>query len=289
MTPRRTLLGIFAHPDDEILGPGGTLARYAAEGVNVVLVVATRGEAGEIQRPGAATPETLPQVREEEMRCAAVALGVAEVIFLGYRDSGMAGTVENEDPRAFINAPADEVVHRLVAIFRQLRPEVVLTFEPYGGYGHPDHIAVNRHTVAAFDAAADSTRYLDAGPAWQARRLIYPIIPTFVFEKIRDRVGELGGDVSRFDELLEERRTSKDHWPDSKIHAELDVSDFVDAKWRAWKCHRTQFGPDSRFRRLPEDEMKAILSTEYFAVAEPEIAPAMKLKDLFAEVSLPEA
>ena len=108
MTQR--LLAIFAHPDDEAFGTGGTLACYAATGAEVTLVCATRGEVGEIADPSYATRETLGQVREGELRCAAETVGVREVIFLGYRDSGMAGTAENRDPRAFVNAPAEEVV-----------------------------------------------------------------------------------------------------------------------------------------------------------------------------------
>src|ERR671932_2725290 len=125
----RSLLALFAHPDDEAFGSGGTLARYAAEGVAVALVCATRGEVGEIADPALATPETLGDVREAELRCAARALGVGELLFLGYRDSGMAGTPTNEDPRALARAPAEEVVARLVGIIRRLRPQVLVTFD----------------------------------------------------------------------------------------------------------------------------------------------------------------
>ena len=105
-----TLLALFAHPDDEAFGSGGTLAHYAASGTMTALVCSTNGDVGEIADPALATPETLWQVRQDELRCAAGMLGVQELIFLGYRDSGMVGTPENEDPRAYINVPADEVV-----------------------------------------------------------------------------------------------------------------------------------------------------------------------------------
>ena len=122
-TEPRILLAVFAHPDDEAFGTGGTLARYAGEGVRVALVCATRGEVGGIADPSLATRETLGQVRETELRCAAQALGISDVIFLGYRDSGMAGTPENEDPRAFVNIAAEEVVAQLMGIIRRL-PEL---------------------------------------------------------------------------------------------------------------------------------------------------------------------
>lgn len=281
MAQDRRLLGIYAHPDDEILGPGGTLARYASCDDHVALVIATRGEAGEIQRPGTATPETLPQVREQEMRCSARELGVSEVIFLGYRDSGMAGTVDNEHPRAFMNAPADEVVRRLVAIIRRLRPQIVLTFEPYGGYGHPDHIAANHHTLAAVQAAADPHLFSGDRPSWKVNRIYYHILPTSLYVEMKQRVAARGGDVSRYDELIEGRAQGSG-WPDDQIHAEIDVSDYVDKKWAAWNCHRTQFGPNSRFRQLPEEEMKELLSTEYFALGHPRPDGPLHFDDLFA-------
>jgi LmbE family N-acetylglucosaminyl deacetylase len=125
-----SLLAVFAHPDGEAFGTGGTLARYASEEVVTTLVCATRGEVGEIAEGTGATPETLGEVRENELRCAAETVGVKGLIFLGYRDSGMAGRPENQHPQALVNAPAVEVVPQLVAIIRRVRPEVVVTFEP---------------------------------------------------------------------------------------------------------------------------------------------------------------
>lgn len=281
MTKQRTLLAVYAHPDDEILGPGGTLARTAAEGARVILVVATRGEAGEIQRPGTATPATLPQVRTEELHCSARALGVSEVIFLGYRDSGMAGSADNDHPHAYINAPAAEVVARLVGIIRRERPQVILTFEPYGGYGHPDHIAVNRHTVAAFHAAGEAGAYRDQGSPWQPSRLFYPLLPASLIREMKERVAATGGDTSGYDDLIAERASHEEAWPEDAIHAIVDVSAYVDQKWEAWHCHQTQFGPNSRFRRLPAAEMKELLSTEYFGLAYAEAPPSIQLTHLF--------
>lgn len=284
MTRRPTLLGIYAHPDDEIIGAGGTLARYAAAGARVALVIATRGEAGEIQRPGSATPETLPQVREQEMRCSAAALGVADLIFLDYRDSGMAGSPDNDNPDALINAPAGEVVSKLVAIMRRLQPQVVHTFEPYGGYGHPDHVAIHHHTVAAFHAAGDPQQLPEAGPIWQPARLFYPLVPESVFVEIKERVAARGGDTAGYDELLQGRRDAG--VPDYEVHAVLDVGDQILQKWAAWDCHQTQFGPDSRFRRLPDAEMQQILNREYFHLAYPASGSGLRLDDLFSGLSV---
>lgn len=270
-----SLLAVFAHPDDEAFGTGGTLSRYAARGVRVYLVCATRGEVGEISDPSLATPETLGQVREGELRCAAETMGVSEVIFLDYRDSGMAGTPENLHPRALINASAEEVISRLVGIIRRLRPQIVITFEPNGGYGHPDHIAIHKHTVAAFHAAADPAQYPGLGPAWQATRLFYTAIPRSFFIQMRQQLVALGEDTADFD------RFERFGWPDEQVTTVIDVSDTVAAKWEALNCHRTQFGPGNLFRRLPEAQVKQLMSLEHFAQAWPEPPPAYDLPDLF--------
>jgi len=272
------LLAIFAHPDDEAFGTGGTLAHYAAEGANVYLVCATRGEAGEIADPSYATPETLGQVREAELRCAAETVGIKEVVFLGYRDSGMSGSPENADPRAFINAPASDVVPQLAGIMRRIRPQVVITFEPNGGYGHPDHIAIYRHTVAAFHAAADPAFHPEQGPAWRADRLFYTAIPRSFFLDMRDEMAARGMDTSEFARFEE---GGGGGWPDEAVNATINVAGSVEAKWEALHCHRTQFGPGNLFRRLPEDLVKRMMSREYFAQAWPEPSPGLRLAGLF--------
>jgi LmbE family N-acetylglucosaminyl deacetylase len=273
----RTLLAVFAHPDDEAFGTGGSLAHLSASGVKTVLVCATRGEVGEIADPSYATPETLGQVREAELRCAAETMGVAEVIFLGYRDSGMAGTPENQDPRAFINAPADDVMATLVGVIRRVRPQAVVTFEPNGGYGHPDHIAIHKHSVAAFHAAADPTCYPEQGAAYQAARLFYTAIPRSFILELRDQLEALGEDTSQFGRFDEENLG----WPDDRVNLVLDVASTVELKWQALLCHRTQFGPGNLFRRLPEPIMKQMMSREYFSLAWPEPAPGTELPDMF--------
>ncbi|MFQ5400005.1 MAG: PIG-L family deacetylase [Anaerolineae bacterium] len=277
MTDQR-LLGCFAHPDDEILGPGGTLAHYAANGTHVELVCATRGEAGEIADPALATPDTLAQVREQELLCSARTLGVKQVTFLDYRDSGMAGTEENQHPNAFMHAPAEAVVPRLVAVIRRLRPQVMMTFEPWGGYGHPDHLAIHRHTHAALEAAADAAYRPDLGDPWQVRRLFYELLPVRHFDEMKRRMEARGLDVSWHERMTERRKKG---WPDDQVHCIMDVSATIEAKWAAFNCHRTQFGDGNLFRRLPAADMKEILSQEYFALAVPEPPPGLRLRDLF--------
>jgi len=167
-----------------------------------------------------------------------------------------------------------------VGIIRKLKPTIVLTFEPNGGYGHPDHMAVHRHTVTAFHAAADPLRYVDQGPAWQAARLYYTAIPRSFFQKMRDRMMASGidtGEFARFDQIPM-------GWPDDQINCTLDVSGTIATKWAALECHRTQFGADNLFRRLPDEIMREMLSQENFALAWPVPEPGLRLPDLFAGI-----
>jgi LmbE family N-acetylglucosaminyl deacetylase len=274
----RSMLVVFAHPDDEAFATGGTLAKYASAGVRTTLVCATRGDVGEISDPDLATPDTLPSVREQELLCSAETLGIEEVIFLGYRDSGMIGTPDNEHPEAFILADEGEVIARLVGIMRQVKPQIVVTFEPNGGYGHPDHIAIHNHTVSAFHKAAQDDYVVELGEAWRSDRLIYTAIPKSFFVDMRSRLRALGEDTSDLDRFDETGIV----WPDDQVDVEVDVSEVVDRKWSALQCHQTQFGPDNLFRRLPDEDAKALMSREYFAIAWPEISREEPGSDLFA-------
>lgn len=277
MTNKR-ILGLFAHPDDEILGSGGTMAWYASQGAQVETVCTTRGEAGEIADPTLATPESLGRVREQEMLCSAKALGIQKVHFLGYRDSGMAGTADNQNPDAYINAPDEVVIAQLVPIIRQLRPHILITFEPYGGYGHPDHITIHKHTHAAYVAAAEPTYKPELGTPWQTPRLFYGVITMSFFERMIERMKVHGLETDELTARFEGRR--QQGWPEGKVTCTIDVSETVEAKWAAYFCHRTQFGHDNFFRRLPEEEMKNLQSQEFFYLAKPE-QPGLVLSDLF--------
>ena len=280
MTQR--LLACFAHPDDEAFGTGATLAYYARGGARVGLVCTTNGDVGEIAEGIAATPETLWQVRQEELRCAAGNLGVRDLVFLNYRDSGMAGTDDNGNPRAYINAPADEVVGRLVAIMRELRPQVVITFDPTGGYGHPDHIAIHHHTIAAFHAAADETQYPEAGEPWQAQRLFYMTFPGEFWKTLRDQLAAAGEDVSQWDSDEDGDRDQAE----APVHVAMALPDTVDAKLAALECHASQFGPDNMFRKLPVEVMRDLLGHEFYTLAWPEPAAGETWEDLFAGLDL---
>ncbi|HVF18816.1 MAG TPA: N-acetyl-1-D-myo-inositol-2-amino-2-deoxy-alpha-D-glucopyranoside deacetylase [Mycobacteriales bacterium] len=174
-TSDRALLLVHAHPDDESIGTGVTMSRYAADGTRVVLVTCTRGEEGEIVVPDLAhlgVGAGLAEQRERELDDACVALGVADHRFLGgWTDSGMMGTPQNDRPDAFWQADLDEAAGRLVAVIREVRPQVVVTYDDNGAYGHPDHIQAHRVTMRAVDAAGDPAAYPEAGEPWPVSKV----------------------------------------------------------------------------------------------------------------------
>lgn len=223
---RPVLLVVTAHPDDESFGPGGTIARCAEEGARVVLLCATRGEAGKAGDPPLCSREELPRVREEELRRAAKVLGIAEVRFLGYLDGGVSGV------------PEGEAVGRIARCMEELRPAAVLTMPPGGVSGHADHQAISRFATLAFF----ETRCRLGGKAPAA--LYYWTVPA---ERIRDIRGD--GPV---------------HPLDAAHTAEIDVAGTLDRKIAAVRCHRTQeYSIDRVFHGFPP-EVRAALRTEYF-------------------------
>jgi len=177
MTDPQTLLIVTAHPDDETFGCGGTLAKYAAVGVKVYCACATRGEAGSFEPEHMKGHASVGDMRWAELEKATHYLGLAGVFHLGYRDSGMAGSEDNKNPLAFTNAPVEEAAGRIVKIIRQVKPQVIITSDPVGGYRHPDHIAVHKAAVRAFAAAGDATQYPEAGPVFQPQKLYYNVFP----------------------------------------------------------------------------------------------------------------
>jgi N-acetyl-1-D-myo-inositol-2-amino-2-deoxy-alpha-D-glucopyranoside deacetylase len=238
-------IAAFAHPDDETFSVGGTLARAILLGWQVTAICATRGEVGEIAPGTGATPQTLGAVREQELRAAGAALGVTDVRFLGYRDSGMDGTPENRDPRAYVNAPEDEVVAKLVAMFREDPPAVVFTFDESGVYGHPDHKTMHRHATAAFDRAAAP-----------GARLLYTALPKSVAKTFSEQLRAAG---------VESGLPGDFGVPDEEVDIRADVSAFAEAKGKAVAAHATQI--QEWQTHLSEEQRTRMLATEYFHVA----------------------
>jgi len=275
----KRLLGVYAHPDDEG-GVSGAMLHYKTLGVEPGLVCATRGEVGEISDPALATPENLGQVREGEMRAAAEVLGVNNLWFLDYRDSGMAGTPDNQDPRAFVQASAAEAVGKLVAIIRQFRPQVMVTFDETGAYGHPDHIAIYRYTTSAFYAAADGVQYPELGPAHMVSKLYYSAFPRSFVRQIGEWMQDQDyrGSFSHLD-------PEKLGIPDELINVRLNVEPWLETKNRSWSMHRTQINPNDPMSQLPQEIMRKWRSNEYFQLAATRVGPDVEGEnDLFARV-----
>lgn len=269
------LLAIFAHPDDETFGVGGTMAHYAARGVPVTMVSATRGEVGEIAPGTEATPETLGAFREQELRDAMAILGVRDVRFLGYRDSGMHGTAENGNPLSYINADRDEAVRSIVRIIRERRPDAIVTWDASGGYGHPDHIAVHEHATAAFHAAADPSQFAADGEPWRTPLLYYNAIPVGLFLELLAEMNE--GQEPSFSE--DERLNAL---PRVIPNCVIDINAHFEEKERALMMHRTQISDIEPFMKLPEPTRRRFFGREFFYRAHPPLADGATIDDLFA-------
>ena len=240
MTRQRTLLFVGAHPDDETFGIGGTLAQYAAAGVRVYYACATRGEAGSVNPEQMKGHATLGDMRWAELECAAQILGLADVIYLGYRDSGMLGAEDNRHPEALAAAKLDQVVGRIVKAARQVKPDVVLTFDPIGGYRHPDHIAVHNATVRAFHATGDPGQLPEAGEAFRPQKLYFSVFPRGML-KLAVRVMPLfGQDPRRFgrNKDIDIASLAEVEFP---VHAEVRLSKrSIELRDRAAACHASQ-------------------------------------------------
>jgi N-acetyl-1-D-myo-inositol-2-amino-2-deoxy-alpha-D-glucopyranoside deacetylase len=275
------LLLVHAHPDDESIGSGSTMARYATDGAQVTLLTCTLGEEGEVLAPEliqleAAQADQLGGYRIGELAEAMRALGVTDHRFLGgagrFRDSGMMGTPANEHPRAFWRAAAEPEVFRAavaaaVAVIREVRPQVVVTYDENGEYGHPDHIMAHRVAMAALDAAADAT--YGEGDAWQVAKVYWTATPKSVlrrgFEALADSA-EVQFGVADVDDL-------PFGVADDQVTTVVDGTGFGEAKLAALAAHRTQIAVDGVFFALSNMLGREVLATEYFRLARGELGP----------------
>ena len=280
----KRLLGAYAHPDDE-QGVSGLMHKYASQGVDVTLICATRGEAGEIAPGVNATPENLGAVREEELRCAADKIGVHNVYLLDYRDSGMIGTPENIDPRCLWQANLIDVTEKLVRLVRRHRPQVMLTFDMNGGYGHPDHIQIHRAALMAYFVAGDPRAYPDQIAKedlqpWLVSKLYWGAFPRSRFEKYAALAQQAGSDLN-----IPMQEFLKRAIPDEAVTTKIDVADFVDLKLNALYCHASQQNPDSIWMKIPQDIRREGLKVEALIRAESRVIVPQGLEtDLFAGI-----
>ncbi|MER7131612.1 PIG-L family deacetylase [Streptosporangium saharense] len=262
-----TLMAVHAHPDDEVLGTGGVFARYAEEGIRTVLVTCTNGEQGD--GPGGVKPgdpghdeAAVSALRLEELNDSVTHLGITHVELLGYRDSGMVGWEGNQARDAFANVPFEEAVGRLAALMEHYRPQVVVTYDENGNYGHPDHIQANRIALAA----AEATGIPD--------KLYYTAVP-------RERVAELFaylrsiGAGDEVEELPDDFGT-----PEELITTVVDVAPYVERKRKALRAHASQ-GENIFLLRMPEEIQHRALGYEAFVRHFDRVSGAEREDDLF--------
>lgn len=280
----KRLMAVFAHPDDESFGPGGTLAKYAAAGVDVHVIIATDGNAGSVEDDGYRQgDQTLAQLRSQELADAAIQLGITTVWSLPYADSGMRGAPENRAPRALIQQPIESLVADVQEYMARLSPQVVVTHDPFGGYGHPDHIRCCEVVTAAFHGLRNSSTDRDKGIAPQ--KLYYAAFDKRIL-KIMVRVMRLLGQnpsaVGR-NKDIDLVEISQWHTP---VHATIDVSSYLGQKSAASRAHASQFsGGPSLMRVMPPFLRRRFLSRESFTRAYP--APNEELEtDLFIGIEL---
>ncbi|EFH81389.1 N-acetyl-1-D-myo-inositol-2-amino-2-deoxy-alpha-D-glucopyranoside deacetylase [Ktedonobacter racemifer] len=284
-----TFMAVHAHPDDEVFGTGGTFAMLAARGVRTALVTSNLGEEGEIVDPEldeAAKQAMFPrlaEVRRQELQGAVEALNIQELRLLGYRDSGMAGRPSNNHPDCFHRAVFDEAVGRLVAIIRELKPQVIATYDAFGGYGHPDHLQAHRVALAAFDAAADPRCYPDIPGAWQSLKLYYTAMSRSMIQQAVKQMRESGADGPWNNPEMNMDRMGT---PDELISTCVDVRPHIEQKIQALRAHRTQIAPDNFFFTLPPEQRELALGYEYFTLARDltDRRPGLYEQDMFTGI-----
>ncbi len=246
VSSRLKLLAVLAHPDDESLGFGGTLAKYSAEGVETYLVTATRGERGRFGGHGrGADPAEVGRVREAELRCAAAALGIREVSVLGYPD----GALDQVAP--------GEAIGAITGHIRRIRPEVVVTFGPEGAYGHPDHIAICQFTTAAAVCAADASFRCGDERPHRAGKLYYMAWRWDKWDAYQSAFKKLTSTVDGV-----ERQATP--WPDWAVTTEIETAEYWPVVWRAVRCHQTQISSYERLEHLAESHHRALWGSQEF-------------------------
>jgi N-acetyl-1-D-myo-inositol-2-amino-2-deoxy-alpha-D-glucopyranoside deacetylase len=284
-THPKTLLAVLAHPDDESFGTGGTLAYYARQGAQVYLVCATRGEVGEMDARFMEGYHSIAERREDELRCAARTLGLSEVFFLDYRDSGMPGSPDNRHLQALVAQPQAQVAAAIVHYLRKLRPQVVITFDPIGGYHHPDHIAIHNATVQAFHDAALDQDFGDGLAPFQAQRLYFHTMPRGFLRWMVRLMPLLGRDPHKFGQNgdIDLAAIAAVDFPTNAL---IDYRAVFEVRDQAAACHASQNGASIGGRGLTGWLRKTFAAHEQYMRAYPPVQPDEKVShDLFQGVT----
>lgn len=273
MAERLTLMAVHAHPDDEATGTGGILAKYASEGIRTVLVTCTDGRCGDGPggvKPGdeGHDPEAVVAMRRLELQRSAEVLALSDVEQLGYHDSGMMGWDANRAPGAFWNTPVDEAAARLAELMRQYRPDVVVTYDEYGFYGHPDHIQAHRITMAAVAATGIP------------RKVYWTTVPRSQLEEFGRMAKELGADWDE-DETPADPDAPEIGLPDDEVTTWVDTTAFADQKFDSLAAHASQ-EESIFFLRMGRDMFRDVMGTETFVRVQDATGAPVPEDDLFA-------
>ncbi|MGI5324266.1 mycothiol conjugate amidase Mca [Actinomadura nitritigenes] len=283
---RPRLLTVHAHPDDESSKGAATLAKYAAEGADVLVATCTGGERGSVLNPALDRPEVradLPAIRRREMEAARRILGVRQR-FLGFTDSGLPGDGEALPAGCFALEPLADAARPLVALIREFRPHVVVTYDETGGYPHPDHIKTHEVTAEAFDAAADPERYPGTGRPWRPAKLYYQgAFSRDWFQALHDGMLARGLESPMGPVLAE--------WPDGAAHLDITTrvpcAEYFPVRDRALLAHATQIDPHAGFMLHPRDVEREVWPTEDYRLARSHVETPLPEDDLFAGLRPP--
>lgn len=276
----KVIIAVLAHPDDESFGMGGTLAYYSSKGVAVHLLCATRGEAGSVDPHYLEKYKSIAELREAELACAAKALGLASVTYLGFRDSGMTGSPDNKHSDALMNASLGDVVAKIVEQINLLKPQVVLTFDPVGGYHHPDHIAIHNATVKAFQLVRETAK--SAG-AYRPQKLCYMALNRRRLRLIVRWMRLLGRDPTRVGRNKDIDLTVLTRDKDTPRHVTINYRSVQERKTAADHCHSSQLG--GRWSRFSLLDLYFRLTgyRDYFTRAYPPAEDDFRRTDLFSD------
>ena len=279
------MLIVYAHPDDESFGNGGSIARYVAEGAEVYLICATNGDVGSIPEEMQHRFDTVAELRLAELDCAAQILGIKKVYRFGYRDSGMMGSDDNQNPDSLWymhEHEPDVVLRRVVEVVREVCPQVIVTFNRYGGYGHPDHIAIMRAAEQAFYLAGDADYETPGLEPWTPQKLYFTALPAFLLRMVLRFMRLRGQDPTQmgvnhdidFVKIVDNL---------DPVHTRIDVGKYIDVWWQANDCHASQGG--GRVTALPAWIMRRLNRSQgYTRVFPPPARDRVDEHDLFAGV-----
>jgi len=282
----KRLLLVHAHPDDETINNGVTMAKYAVEGVHVTLVTCTRGEEGEVlveslKNLASDKDDKLGDHREIELKDAMIELGISDFRFLGspnkkWRDSGMIGAPQNERNDVFWQSDLDEAANELVKVILEIKPQVMITYDEFGGYGHPDHIKAHQVAMRAAEISANQ--------GWQISKIYWNTMPKSVLQTSMDKMKEMGSEFFGA-ESVDELPFAK---ADELVTSVVKAQEYVPQKLAAMKAHATQISIDGPFFALSNNLGLSVWADEYYTLVKGEISPPFdengRELDIFAGV-----